>query len=81
MKLPVSTFTAPTEKRQLLAVEQIEIHQLHQRLAQGRGVVIAGGVLGAGRQEPGIDLVRREEAGLADSMVVKELKWRCASGG
>ena len=31
-KLPVSTLTAPTEKRQRLAVEQIEIHQLQQGL-------------------------------------------------
>ena len=55
----------PHRKARRRGVEMIEIDQLAQRLAQGRGVVIAGGVLGAGRQQPGIDLVRGEEAGLA----------------
>jgi hypothetical protein len=46
-------------------VDQIEVDQLEQRLAQRCGVVITGGGFGAGRTEPRIDVVGFEKAGLA----------------
>ena len=50
----------------IAVVQPLEVHQFLQRLFQRRVVIETGGVLGAGRQEPGIDLVRVEHAGLAE---------------
>ena len=54
-----------------LAVQQIEINQLQQSLAQRAVVVIAGGALGAGGAEPGTDFLGLEEAGLAQKRAVE----------
>ena len=49
----------------LARIDQVEVDQFEQGLAQRGGVVIAGRRFGAGGAEPGIDVVRLEEAGLA----------------
>ncbi len=49
----------------LARIDQVEIHQLQQGLAQRLGVIIAGRGFRAGGTEPRVDIVRLEEAGLA----------------
>ncbi len=55
----------PDREMDFPRVDQIEVDQFKQRLAQRRGVVIAGGRFGAGRAQPGVDIVGLEKAGLA----------------
>ena len=66
MKLPVRTLTVPTASRVLPAVDEVEIDQAEQGLAQRRAVIEAGGAGGAARAHPGRRHVRLEEALLAE---------------
>ena len=54
----------PYRKAHRLAVEQVKINHFGQGLAQRRCIVIAGRILGACRQHPGIELVRLKETRL-----------------